>query len=222
MPETPRSVKIFRCPVDYGPATKILPACKDLRGQEVQIFFCDDDLICKPGWIDNLFYEQSKRRHQALATYVRDVYGYVPNPVKPRRLPRAVQLPVEFDILYRMSRLFSKVFGTNILHRRPFIIPGYGDVFFGAAGVVVMPDFFDDLAFDIPPEAWPVDDVWLSANLARLKIDIYCPWLFALPSSTSFANVDALLDATFSGLGRQELNRLAAKVCQDKFGVWIH
>ena len=69
-----------------------------------------------------------------------------------------------------------------------------------------MPDFFDDLAFDIPPEAWPVDDVWLSANLARLKIDIYCPWLFALPSSTSFANVDALLDATFSGLGRQELN----------------
>ena len=39
LPETPRSVKIFRCPVDYGPATKVLPACKDLRGQEVQIFF---------------------------------------------------------------------------------------------------------------------------------------------------------------------------------------
>ena len=58
LPETPRSVKIFRCPVDYGPATKVLPACKDLRGQEVQIFFCDDDLICKPGWIDNLFYSK--------------------------------------------------------------------------------------------------------------------------------------------------------------------
>jgi hypothetical protein len=100
------------------------------------------------------------------------------------------------------------------------VVPGYGDIFFGAAGVVVRPEFFDDLAYDIPAEAWAVDDVWLSANLARRGIAIYCPWMAALPVSSEMASQDALLDAEFLGKKRQELNRAAAQVCQQKFGIW--
>ena len=52
------------------------------------------------------------------------------------------------------------------------------------------------LPSDIPPEAWPVDDVWLSANLARLKL-IFIALGFLHCLFTSFANVDTLLDALF-------------------------
>jgi hypothetical protein len=42
----------------------------------------------------------------------------------------------------------------------------------------------------------------------------------ALPVSSEMASQDALLDAEFLGKKRQELNRAAAQVCQQKFGIW--
>lgn len=220
LPDVPQGVTICRSDEDYGPATKILPACRDLRGSSAQILFCDDDCICEPGWAQRLFRIQGRRSNQAVAVYVRPAEGYVPNKVQLARRPRAWQLPIEYDVPYRFSRLLFKTIGTKPFRRRPFVIPGYGEIFFGAAGVVVRPEFFDDLAYDIPPEAWAVDDVWLSGNLARLGIEIYCPWMAALPGSSEMAAQDALLDAEFLGKKRQELNRAAARICQQKFGVW--
>lgn len=221
LPVVPNGVTICRIEEDFGPATKILPACRDFRGQDVQILFCDDDCICTGGWADRLFRIQRLRNTQAVAVYVRPAEGYVPNKVHSDLGLRAWQLPIQYDIPYRASRLLSKLFGTDTLRRRPFVIPGYGDIFFGVAGVVVCPNFFDEIAFDIPLEAWAVDDVWLSANLARLKIPIYCPWMAALPIATEVATRDALVDASFDGQGRQELNRVAAQLCQQKFGIWV-
>lgn len=221
LPSVPDGVTICRSDNDYGPATKILPACRDLRGTDTQILFCDDDCICEDGWSERLFKIQSRRKSQAIAVYVRPAEGYVLNKVRAGRMMRAWQLPIKYDLVYRFSRLLFKIFGTNPFRRRPFVIPGYGDIFFGVAGVVVRPEFFDDLAYDIPAEAWAVDDVWLSGNLARLNIKIYCPWMVALPESSDIAVQDALLDAEFLGKKRQELNRAAAQICQQKFGVWI-
>jgi hypothetical protein len=220
LPVVPNGVTICRSDVDYGPATKILPACRDLRGSAAQILFCDDDCICEDGWAERLFRRQGRRRDEAIAVYVRAAEGYVPNKVQSALRPRAWQLPIRYDVPYRFSRLLFKIFKTKPLRRRPFIIPGYGDILFGAAGVVVRPEFFDDVAYDIPVEAWAVDDVWLSANLARRKIKIYCPWMAALPSSSDMAVQDALLDAEFLGKKRQELNQAAARICQQKFGIW--
>jgi hypothetical protein len=221
LPDVPNGVLICRCDQDYGPATKILPACRDLRDTSAQILFCDDDCIIDNGWAMRLFNLQRKRNNQAIATYVRSAEGYVSNTLLSRQLFRAWQLPILLDFPYRLSRLLSKTIGTRPFKRRPFVIPGYGDIFFGAYGVVVNPDFFDDLAYDIPNEAWPVDDVWLSANLARRGIKIYCPWMAAFPRSTTMAVRDALVDSLFLGMRRQELNKAAAQLCQQLFKIWL-
>lgn len=220
LPVVPNGVTICRTALDLGPATKVLPAARDLRGLDAQILFCDDDCICDEGWAKKLFDIQDRRPSEAVAVYVRRAEGYVPNKVGNGGKRRAKQLPIEYDVPYRFSRLLTKIFRTKTFKRRPFVVPGYGEIFFGAAGVVVRPEFFDDVAFDIPAEAWAVDDVWLSANLARLGVRIYCPWMAALPEASDMASQDALLDAEFLGKRRQELNKAAALVCQQKFGVW--
>src|SRR6056297_2178267 len=194
LPSVPTGVSIIRCDTDLGPATKILPAAYALRGQDAQILFCDDDCIVPRGWAKRLFSIQARRCDQAVAVYVRP---------------------------YRVSRLAHKVLGTSVAYRRPFVIPGYGAVFFGVGGVVVRPDFFDDVAYDIPQIAWMVDDIWLSAMLARRGIRIYCPWRAAVPKAQSVSKESSLLDANFQGKGRQELNRAASEYCRDTFDVWV-
>lgn len=217
LPVVPAGVQIIRCDTDLGPATKILPAARDLRGEDTQILFCDDDCIMPRGWATRLFALQARRSDQAVAVYVRP--SYLPDTPPPTGR-QAWQVPIRYDLPYRASRLAHKLFGTPVVHRRPFWVSGYGDVFFGVGGVVVRPDFFDDVAFDIPDIAWLVDDIWLSAMLARRGIRIYCPWRAALPKSQDTSEQDSLLSATFHGKGRQELNCAAAKYCRDHFGVW--
>lgn len=220
LPEVPRGVALCRVEEDLGPATKILPACRDLRGrQDIQILFCDDDCMPVEGWANRLFQIQRKRVNEAVAVYVRAAHGYVINKVKTEGV-QAWQLPIRYDLPYRFSRLLWKLFGTPTFRRRPFVVPGYGDIFFGVGGVVVRPDFFDDLAYDIPALAWPVDDVWLSAHLARRGIRIYCPWMAALPVATEESRRGALVDSMFEGRDRQQLNRAAAQLCQERFGIW--
>lgn len=218
-PRVPAGVRVCRTDRDLGPATKILPAARDLRGQDAQILFCDDDCLVDPGWARRLFDIQSRRSEEAVAVYVRPAQGYVPNSVSaPGR--RAWQLPIRYDVPFRASRLLHKLFGTQVLRRRPFVVSGYGEIFFGVGGVVVRPEFFDDVAFDIPEVARPVDDVWLSAMLARQGVRIYCPWMAALPSAVESSEVASLINSTFEGLGRQDLKRAAARYCQEAFGVW--
>lgn len=217
LPTVPAGVQIIRCDTDLGPATKILPAAFNLRGQDTQILFCDDDCIVPRGWADRLFAIQARCPDQAVAVYVRPSYLSDTAPPTGRQ---AWQVPIRYDLPYRASRLAHKIFGTPVAHRKPFWISGYGDVFFGVGGVVVRPGFFDDVAFDIPEIAWMVDDIWLSAMLARRGIRIYCPSWVALPKSQDISEQDSLLGATFQGKSRQELNRAAAQYCNDHFGVW--
>jgi hypothetical protein len=220
LPQVPEGVDIRRCDDDFGPATKILPACRDLLGSDAQILFCDDDGEFAPEWATRLFDFQELRPRQAVAAYVRSVNGYVSNRVSPRNVPEARQIPVAWDLPYRLQRLLFKYFGATHPWRRPFVRSGFGDVFFGAGGVVVRPDFFDELAFDVPAEAWAVDDIWLSAQLARRNIPIYCPRRHPLPMALDQSAVAALLDMEVDGQGRQALNRAAAAFCRDSLQVW--
>ncbi|MDP1604443.1 MAG: hypothetical protein Q8M03_14400 [Legionella sp.] len=220
LPSVPDGVIICQIEDDLGPATKILPATRDFRNQDVQILFCDDDSIFPVGWAERLFKAQGKRKFQAVATYGRDItYGRNISEVSVQR-PRAKKIRIEYDLPYRTGRLLTKLFGVTSPLWRPIIYPGYVDMLFGVSGVVVRPDFFDDEAFNIPDEAWPVDDIWLSAQLARKNIPIYCPWRFPCPRSGIQSSQDALLDAEFAGLTRQESNRKAAFICQHKYGIW--
>ncbi len=220
LPDVPDGVRIVRCEKDYGPATKVLPTCRDLAGSDAQILFCDDDGIFAPGWADRLFRLQARRPDEAVASYVRPAQGYVPNGVTPLKHRLAWQVPITWDLPYRWGRLTHRLTGAPHPWRRPFFFAGYGDIFFGVGGVVIRPDFFDEIAFEVPEEAWLVDDVWLSAQLARRRIPVYCPRRHALPMAQSHADTAALLDLEIAGAGRQVLNRRAAIYCRDRFGIW--
>ncbi len=220
LPDAPQGVEIVRCDHDYGPATKVLPTCVDYAGTDAQILFCDDDGNFAPDWAARLFRIQARRPNEAVAAYVRSAGGYVPHPVTLLKQPEARQVPAAWDVPFRFGRLMYKVAGRHHPWRRPFFRAGYGDIFFGVGGVVVRPHFFDEIAFDVPDEAWLVDDVWLSAQLARRGIAIYCPWRHPLPLPQVHANTAALLDIECDGVGRQDLNRRAAVYCRDRFGIW--
>lgn len=219
LPDVPRGVTIVRVEKDLGPATKLLYAVREFAGQDVQILFCDDDGTHRRGWAKRLFDEQMKRPEEAVATWGRDVKGYLPEQPAVLRLPRVRSIPLQRDIRYRSTRVLQKLFGYQPV-KRPSYTAGYADVFFGVGGVVVRPSFFDETAFDIPTEAWLVDDVWLSAMLAKRGIPIYCPARLPMPLETEASFTDPLLDVTQSDDRRQQLNRQAARYCRDVLGIW--
>lgn len=220
-PDVPSGITVCLAEKDYGPATKILPACKDFMGQDVQILFCDDDGIFAPGWADALFALQAQRPTEAVVGYARAAQGYVPNSVSLLKSPRLREIPIRRDIGYRFGRLLHKTIGMPVPWRRPIGRAGYGEILFGVGGAVVRPEFFDDVAYDVPEEAWAVDDVWLSAQLARRGIPIYCPRRHPMPKAADHACVEALADLELGMGRRQDLNRLAARYCQERFGIWL-
>jgi hypothetical protein len=222
LPMVPNGVRISRCDEDYGPATKILPACRDLAGQDAQILFCDDDGVFASKWASRLYKLQSLRPHEAVASYVRPVQGYLKHHVTSRNQPQAWQLPIAWDLPYRFGRLMFKFLRTPAPWHRPFARAGYGDIFFGVGGVVVRPSFFDDVSFDVPTQAWAVDDIWLSAQLARRDIPVYCPFRHPMPRALAHAHASSLFDMTVDGQGRQMLNRSAAEYCRDRFQIWMN
>ncbi|MDA7428166.1 hypothetical protein PGB28_06830 [Primorskyibacter aestuariivivens] len=50
VPPVPDRVRIIWSDVDYGPATKLIPAARALRGQGARLIYCDDDCIYPTGW----------------------------------------------------------------------------------------------------------------------------------------------------------------------------
>lgn len=219
LPKVPYGVKIKRCDVDYGPATKILAAAKEFKGTSAQILFCDDDVLYKSGWARRLFKVQEQRPDEVIAGYVRR--PQVDNVVKGLRVPRAQEIPITRDYQYRFKRLLFKIFFAPHPARRPISRAGYGEILFGVSGAVVRPEFFDELFYQIPNYAWFVDDIWLSANFARRKIPIFAPSRLPLPMASDGASVDALLDTSVDGKNRQELNRQVTLTCQKDFLIWL-
>lgn len=217
LPRVPAGIQIIRCDYDYGPATKILPAVKALKGIDVQVLFCDDDCIVPAGWAHRLFTIQARRQNEAVAIYTRPACR---QRAKTMRFKQAWQVPIIYEIPYRASRLVHKLIGTRVCYRRPFWFSGYGDILFGVCGVVIRPEFFDDIAFDLPDICWPVDDIWLSAMLAKNKIPIYCPGFGAFPKSHEASFCDALEESVFAGKRRDKLNSEAVEYCRNRFNIW--
>lgn len=219
VPEVPEGVKLCVVDEDLGPATKLLPTLQAYRGQNVQILFCDDDGFFPLGWAKRLFEAQAKRSDEAVATVGRSVEGYIKGPLLDKPKPQAKQIDLGFDIQYRMERLLARFSNYQPLHR-PIISKGYVDILFGSGGAVVRPSFFDEDVFDIPNDVWLVDDIWLSANLAKTGTNVYCPFRFPCPVGGEAHSCSSLLDLVYEGEGRQLLNRKAVKWCKENLGIW--
>lgn len=219
LPDLPNGIELRYIDQDFGPATKVLPAISEFAAVDAQILFCDDDVIAAPDWASKLFDIQARRPTEAVATLGRLADGYVLKRKNPPLRPVAKQIKLKHDVQYRFERVLAR-FSDFVPTRRPIVFPGYVDILFGHGGVVVKPDFFDDEAFKVPEESWFVDDIWLSAQLARNQIPIYCPWRLKCPVGSLASKDASLLDLKVEGEDRSAMNRTASLYCQSKFGIW--
>jgi hypothetical protein len=211
-------VQLLRCD-DDGPATKVLPAVRDLRGVAAQILFCDDDSLYHPRWAERLFSIQARRPHEAIAVRVGNIDSYLGYRVRTLGGRRPLTISRRWNLPFQLGRLLRRLGGPGFW-QYPILIGGYADLFFGVAGVVVRPEFFDDAACRVAEYAWFQDDIWLAANLARRGIAIYCPALTAYPRPRDVMLTESLMHSRIDGLDRRELNRRIIRRCRDELQVW--
>ncbi len=210
LPAVPEGVDIHRCAEDFGPATKVLPAVRDLRGEDAEILFCDDDRIYDPEWLGRFVAGRTAHPDCAIVEAGRFVPGFR-GTATPRARPRRK------GWRYRLARIAS----LGLYAPPPWVSSGHVDVLKGFGGVLIRPQFIPDFAFDIPDILWTVDDPWLSGCLAANGVDI---WLNAgtIPSiERRIAGRDSLLKFSVRGHGRDDANHACFRWFQGNRGIWV-
>ena len=227
LPEVPEGVEIHRTDQDLGPATKVLAAAREFAGQIVDLLFCDDDRDYPSNWTTRFLRARAKHPDCAIALIGRQAGTMAESSRnrewKPRALRRWRVTHIRFQLHFlwmqiRAGRNWRQVWPP---HRKVYMRSGYIDIFEGCGGVMVRPEFFDKLAFDIPKVLWSVDDVWLSGMVTRLDVPI---WLVANvrdPDETDANNYSALIDSVIDGADREAANRMAVEYMQQNFGIWL-
>jgi hypothetical protein len=213
LPRLPEGVELQRCPIDYGPATKILPAVQLYRGQDVRIIYCDDDRIYFPDWARHLLAQSDLYPDQCIAEA-----GEVVEVTRRRAFGAS--------LAYRALTLSTLgIFGH--FHRSAIraLDPGFGavDICKGCGGVLIRPEFLPPEAFEIPDLLWTVDDIWLSGQLALNGVKIR---KVAVPPKeksrkTEVARVGALVDYSYQEHSRDQANMACISYFQETRGIWL-
>lgn len=220
LPAFPEGVTVCLVDEDFGPATKVLPTAQAFAGQDVEILFCDDDQHYPADWAQKFL---EARRHKPDACIAETGFEFYdrtkaasPDGVE-SLMPRA-QLRNK-GLAYRLSRLAS--FGR----RKPstYDVAGYLDGFKGFRGAMIRPEFLPPAAFDLPDIMWTHDDVWLSGQMAANNVPVWClvpdaPWHAPYGAD----RVNALLDWTYKGHGRDEAHALLLEYFQNTHGLWMN
>ena len=98
---------------------------------------------------------------------------------------------------------------------------GYIAIGEGYGGVMVRPDYFDDLAYGIPPVVWAVDDIWLSGMLMRQGIRIWVAReIWKGRRLLDLSNHFALSTAVIEGADRHAANRACIDYMRETYGIW--
>jgi len=216
VPAVPQGVTVRFIDTDFGPATKVLPAVRDYRSQDVHILFCDDDKAYDPDWARRFL--EASRQHPGCCIVEEggQVSDYSTHSFSGICQPRAVRR--EKDLGYRIKRLIT----LGRWKPRKTVSSGYVDILEGWGGVMVRPEFFSEAAFSIPDILWTVDDIWLSGQLALNKIPI---WLNADGDIRTKGNTDEVTAASlrkfvYKGHGRTEANQLCTDYFRETHGIW--
>lgn len=228
LPEVPEGVTIVRVEQDLGPATKILPAARARRGQEIELIYVDDDRVLDKTWMSHCLDVRRQRPDAAICGAgfsIRNRYQY---PFAGTFQPAAVFAPSpELQPMVQMQRFWRAV--SRPWRRTPalkaavrrFDQSGHIDIAEGYGGVMVRPDFFDDETFEIPPILWTVDDIWLSGSLTRQGIPIWADkdlWLVREVPETSLDH--PLYKSVIDGAGRHTANRACIDYMRETYGIW--
>lgn len=213
LPTVPAGVTIHRCDKDLGPATKVLPAARDLKGRDVDILFCDDDKIYDNGW-HRRFKTEAQKKPDTCIIEVGETFPDIADECRPKdRLPRSRWK--KKDYIYRIKRILS------LFTIKPNLTSsGYVDQISGFAGVLVRPQWFDELFYDIPDVMWTVDDPWISGHLERVGIPIWNTGKRKNLREGEGSSVDALLNLVQEGHDRVEADLLVIDYFREKYGIW--
>lgn len=227
LPELLDGIEVCRTDADLGPATKILAAARAFRGQDVDILFCDDDRDYPPDWVGRFVKDRAAHPEAAIANLGIQAH-MITDSTEPRKWqPRSERSWRITDVEFQLKFLWNQIKAgrrwreVGEPRRRVFKKSGYVDIFEGCAGVMVKPDWFDDVAFDIPPVLWTVDDVWLSGMLARMDVPIWLHGNVHEVACTEAEVFDPLVTSVVDGVDRQSANRMAVEHMQKTFGVWL-
>ena len=216
LPKVPHGVTICFTEKDMGPATKVLPAVTAYAGQDVNLLFCDDDKLYDPKWAGRLLKASMEHPDCCIVEEGGDLMHNSTHDWCGADRPRAQRITKGFT--YRLKRVLS--LGT--WKPRKNVTSGYVDILEGWGGVLVRPEFFSASAFDIHPDLWMIDDIWLSGQLAINNLKI---WLTVEPGTRAKGNSHeakqfALRTQVVEGKGRQALNQNGIEYFRDEYGIW--
>lgn len=226
LPKVPEGVQIRRIDEDWGPATKVLGAAREFRGQDVDILFCDDDRWYAPAWAQRFLDAGARHPGCIIAHLGIEAHWLVPGGEARDLQPRAVRRWRITDVSFQLRYLWQ-----DLRHwkrrkaiprptRKTFRRSGYMDIFEGCAGVLTRPEHFDDVAYDIPPVLWSVDDVWLSGMVGRLGVPIWVEANIREPVDTEAERHAPLYSFAFDGVGRHKANRQGVQYMRENYGIW--
>jgi hypothetical protein len=98
--------------------------------------------------------------------------------------------------------------------------PGFCDIAQGFAGVSIRPDWLAGADCAPPPEAWAVDDIWLSAQLARQGIAIRVAPEARDGMRLAFEDGLGLQDARIGHKKRHAANLACVALVTARYGLW--
>lgn len=225
LPEVPEGVRILRAEEDLGPATKVVFAAQDLRGEDVRILYCDDDREYLPDHAERLLEEQDAFPSDCVAGLglLMETFG-LPAPCG-RRTPAKRRMR-KHEPAYRWARLKQQLsnglLGTDLPKpvRAKTWYAGYADIAEGCGGVLIRPEFLGDDALDVPDWAFFVDDIWLSGQMERNGVGIRVLPRMKDPRTEANHDVDPLWLLSVEGRDRRALNIACIEGMQSTYGIW--
>jgi hypothetical protein len=228
LPEVPEGVRIVRIDEDLGPATKILPALRAYRGEDIELLYVDDDIYFAPDWSKRVLKLRRKLPNTALCATSLTV-AMLGRPWRATApLPRAVPAAgADQQFAFHFRRLLSAIRRKDPAAPRlrtwyrKIKRSGYTDIVEGFAGVSLRPDYLDDAVFDLPPVLWAVDDIWISGHLTRRGVPIWADR--SLECSQVFAGLyehHALFKSVIDGADREQANLACVDYMRETYGIW--
>ena len=227
LPAIPDGVTLRRVDMDYGPATKVLPALRARRGEPVEVVFGDDDRQFAPDWSEQFLMVRKEHPDAALCATGTTVVSMGGDWVAAGPLPRAVEAPSPHEQWgVQIRRLVAQAFAGP---KGPVLSPaaqtiarsGYLDIAEGYRGVMLRPEFLDDLVQDISPVLWAVDDVWISGHLTRRGVPIWADRrLNRARLIRAQSSAEPLYAATIEGADLGAANLACIRYMQQTYGIW--
>ncbi|MGQ3488243.1 hypothetical protein [Roseovarius pacificus] len=112
-------------------------------------------------------------------------------------------------------------YGVARLRRRGSApTPAHVEIAQGFAGVCADPAWLSGPDMDPPPTAWPVDDIWLSGQLARQGIAIRTVPAARRAMRLAHGDGPALQDSAIGGRSRHGANIACLDELTARYGIW--